>query len=196
MFSRGGRTSMLIATFQEKLAEACPEDSQLIFAVLVNGNRQNLSVRFSGSTGKGVLDKFLTSVASQGRLRDLIDAGPSYTSTKVLFQLLGIAKKGDASGFRRQWYAKYLDLVERIHGRGFAAIEILKLQPHRELQFQATIALDTLEILDFKLSKSLESVIEDRGGLARKMQDAHTLNMPGYKNTPVRPRRKSQNWWE
>ena len=171
---------MLVSDFQDLLADACPTDRQLVFAVLVNGAPPNLSVRFSGRTGKSIVDKFLTSVSLPGTLRDLINAGPAYKDTKILFQFLGMAQTGDASNFRRQWYAKYLDLAERIYGRQFASTQLLKLPPHRALQFQATITLDTLEITDFKLSKVLESLIENRPGLTRVMQEAHLVNLPNY----------------
>jgi hypothetical protein len=171
---------VLISEFEELLAESCPTDLQFVFAVLVNGTPTNLSLRYSGRTGKSVIEKFLSSVAVPGRLRDLINAGPNYLETKVLFQFLGVCRKGDASNFRRQWYAKYLDLAERVHGRQFSHRELLKLPPNRELQFQSTVTIDSLEITDFKLSKVLESLIENPPGLTHRIQVAHSMNLPKY----------------
>lgn len=169
---------MLFTDFEDLMREACPVGRQLVFAVLANGAPPNLSIRFSGDSGKSIIEKFLTSVKTEGRLRDLVNAGSTRTETKVLFQFLGLSEKGRSSLFRRRWYAKYLDLAERVHGRGHTSLELLRLPPDRTIQFQVTLTLDTLEITDFKISKILESLIDSPMKLTQTMHDVNRANMP------------------
>lgn len=167
---------MLIDEFDKLLQDACPPGANEVFAILMAGIEPNLSVRKVGTRGQGLISKYVNSFAHSD-LRLLTNTPPRFQETKILFQFLALIEVGSIKKFRSAWYREYGNLAIRAHGRLYTKTEMIRLVPHRELQFQIKVDLDTHEVSDITLSPKLEARIHSPNSLQVAMQNASKVNL-------------------
>ena len=125
--------------------------------------------------GKGVLRKFVDSTAGD-ELREFTMNRGSYPETKVLFQFLGLTPVGSIREYRRAWYRAYDLKASAAHGSLYTKQELLSSVPHREIQFQISINLASMEIVDIRPSKKLEALLSSPASWQQVMYQASKMN--------------------
>ena len=172
---------MLLRELDEVLQQACPESAHAVYAVILAGYPPTMSVRYAGRRGAGVIEKFTKSIANSD-LRAQTNAPRNFKETKALFVFIALIEIGTIREFRRAWYRSLEDKVIRVYGRNYSPKEFMQLLPHREIQVQVTIDLDSKEITDVKPSARLEARLSAPQGLKQLMQQASGMNQASRLN--------------
>jgi hypothetical protein len=171
---------MLLADFESLIAEACPKGSHCVFGVYAAGNSPNFSVRYSGQTGKGVTQKFLGSTTGP-ELRELLLIGDNFKETKILFQFLTLCPTGKVRAFRREYYERFskFSFPSSFSSSPLTKFDFLREQQDRRIQFQLTVDLENLDIVEIRPSAFVKTTLDSSSRLRQAMLEATGLNNKG-----------------
>jgi hypothetical protein len=168
---------MLLADFESLLAAACPKGNHCVFGVYAAGNSPNFSVRYSGQTGKGITQKFLGSTTGP-ELRDLLLIGDNFKETKILFQFLTLCPIGKIRAFRKDYYERF-SFASSTSSSPLTKFDFLREQQDRRIQFQLTVDLENLDIVDIRPSAFVKTTLDSSSRLRQAMFEATGLNNKG-----------------
>lgn len=150
---------MDVDEFDRLIAESCRPGENLVFAMLLQGAPQRLTLRFVSNDGVGIISKVHGYARYHDDLREVTGASHHEKAAIILLQFSNIIRSGQLVNFRRAWRTYWSYRAEQFAGNhGYLPIDVLKTLPDRSLQIQLKFDFESRDLIDIQLSRRFKDL--------------------------------------